>query len=163
MSIRKAAPADLETIKRISAETISGVYPHYYPKGAVEFFLEHHNESRIAEDIARGRVFLCDDGERHTVGTVTIKDNEICRLFVLPEYRGKGFGREMMDFAEKKIFGEYGGIRLDASLPAKAIYLKRGYVIEASETISAKYGDFLCYDIMTKSKTDTDRSARAGR
>lgn len=151
MSIRKAVMSDLGNVKRISAETISVVYPHYYPKGAVEFFLDHHNESGIAEDIKFGRVFLCEDELLHTIGTVTIKGNEICRLFVFPEYQGRGFGRAMMDFAEETILGEYDEVRLDASLPAKAIYLKRSYKTISAEVILTKHGDFLCYDVMIKS------------
>ena len=30
---------------------------------------------------------------------LTIKENEICRLFVLPEYQGKGYGRLLLDHA----------------------------------------------------------------
>ena len=39
MDIRKATLSDLSIIKRISEVTISEIYPHYYPKGAVDFFL----------------------------------------------------------------------------------------------------------------------------
>lgn len=38
MSIKKASISDLNTVKKISETTISEIYPHYYPKGAVEFF-----------------------------------------------------------------------------------------------------------------------------
>lgn len=44
---------------------------------------------------------------------------EICRLFVLPAYQGVGYGREMLDFAEKIISAWYSKVVLDASLPAK--------------------------------------------
>ncbi|MCH5274121.1 MAG: GNAT family N-acetyltransferase [Lachnospiraceae bacterium] len=47
----------------------------------------------IANDVQSGRVFLCYDSEQNAVGTVTLKDNEICRLFVLPEYQKRGFVR----------------------------------------------------------------------
>ena len=64
------------------------------------FFLAHHSEDNIMKDIERNRVFLCLDGSRNAVGTVTIKKNEISRLFVLPSYQGMGYGTEMLDFAE---------------------------------------------------------------
>ena len=38
MDIRQATLSDLSIIKRISEVTISEIYPHYYPKGAVDFF-----------------------------------------------------------------------------------------------------------------------------
>lgn len=147
--IVRATAQHRQAVQTITAQTIRTIYPHYYPSGAVEFFLAHHNEERIAADIASGIVFLLIEG--HTpVGTVTLRGNEICRLFVLPEYQGKGYGRALLDFAETEIRLHYPQIVLDASLPAKAIYLKRGYVPCEFHTIDTPNGDKLCYDIMIR-------------
>ena len=150
MSIKQAVISDLSTVKKISAITISEIYPHYYPKEAVDFFLVHHSEDNITEDIERNRVFLCLDGSRNTVGTITIKKNEICRLFVLPSCQGIGYGTEMLDFAEQAIFAQYSKVVLDASLPAKKIYLKRGYKDIEFNSIAVGNQEFLCYDVMEK-------------
>ena len=150
MSIKQAYKDDLQVVKYITIETINQIYPHYYPKGAVEFFIEHHNDANISNDIEAGRVYFCINDENQPVGTVTIKENDICRLFVLPEFQGKGYGRELLAFAENEIVKTYNEILLDASLPAKRIYQKRGYKEKESHIISANYGDFLCYDIMVK-------------
>ena len=150
MSIKQAVSSDLSTIKRISAITISEIYPHYYPKGAVDFFLAHHSEDNLMKDIERNRVFLCLDEYRNTVGTVTIKKNEICRLFVLPSCQGIGYGTEMLDFAEQAIFAQYSKVVLDASLPAKTIYLKRGYKEIEFNSIAVGNQEFLCYDVKEK-------------
>lgn len=40
-------------IAEIVDKTIRAVYPHYYPSGAVQFFLDLHNEQRIREALAR--------------------------------------------------------------------------------------------------------------
>jgi GNAT superfamily N-acetyltransferase len=150
MSIKQAYKEDLQVVKYITIGTINQIYPHYYPKGAVEFFVEHHNDTNILSDIEAGKVFLCVNEEGQSVGTVSIKENDICRLFVLPEYQGKGYGRKLLDFAENEITKKYEEIMIDASLPAKRIYLKRGYREKESHIINANYGDFLCYDIMVK-------------
>lgn len=150
MSIKQAYKDDLQVVKCITIETINQIYPHYYPKGAVEFFVEHHNDTNILSDIEAGKVFLCVNGEGKSVGTVSLKDNDICRLFVLPEYQGQGYGRMLLDFAENEIAKKYKEIMIDASLPAKRIYLKRGYREKESHIINANYGDFLCYDVMIK-------------
>ena len=149
MSIINAGKSDFEAVKKITAQTIECIYPHYYPHGAVEFFLSHHNDENIVSDIERGIVYLCIDNN-NAVGTVTIKENEICRLFVLPEYQGKGYGRELISFAEKRISETFGTITLHASFPAKAIYLKRGYVPTEFHSIKTDNGDYLCYDMMVK-------------
>lgn len=150
MNIIRADISDFETVKRITAETINGVYPHYYPMGAVDFFLNHHNDENIENDIRSGTVYLCFDNENIAVGTVTVKENEIGRLFVLPEYQGNGYGKELISFAENKISENYNEIILHASLPAKAIYLKRGYKETEYHSVKTENGDYLCYDIMIK-------------
>ena len=150
MSIRQAVLTDLNTVKNISELTISEIYPHYYPKGAVDFFLEHHSEENILDDIKKNRVFLCLDTSQNVIGTITVKGNEICRLFVLPDYQSKGFGTEMLGFAERIISEQYSRVVLDASLPAKQIYLKRGYRDVKFNIITVGSSDFLCYDVMEK-------------
>lgn len=149
MNIKKAVLSDVEIVRTITVQTINSVYPRYYPKGAVDFFLSHHNENNIKSDIEKGIVYVLYDNE-NAVGTVTLRNNEICRLFVLPKYQGKGFGGRLLDFSEKKIAENYSKIIIDASLPAKPIYLKRGYTFTEYHTIKTENGDFLCYDVMEK-------------
>lgn len=153
MVIKPALISDLNIVREITRATISEIYPHYYPTGAVEFFINHHNDDNIADDISNNRVFLCVDcvdSRQIAVGTVTIKNNEICRLFVLPVYQGNGYGKALIDFAETVISKSYNEIKLAASLSAKTIYLKRGYKETGYNTIKTDNGDFLCYDIMVK-------------
>ena len=150
MSIRKGVLSDLSMVRQISEVTISEIYPRYYPKGAVDFFLKHHSEDHISRDLERDLVYLCLDESREIVGTITIKENEISRLFVLPSRQGMGFGTEMLDFAEKMISERYPKIVLDASLPAKKIYLQRGYKDTEFHIISTENQDFLCYDVCEK-------------
>lgn len=149
MNIIKAAAKHLEMVQEITCETIKTIYPHYYAKGVVDFFLAHHSSENILRDIQSGIVFLLCEDER-MVGTVTIKNNEICRLFVLPQYQKCGYGKTLLDFAEQKIAEQYDEIMLDASLPAKCIYQKRGFVETETKVIATENGDFLCYDEMRK-------------
>ena len=147
--IRAAKETDFDSVKDITQTTIWSVYPKYYPSGAVQFFSNHHSDDRIRADIVAGIVFLIEvDGT--AIGTVTVADNEINRLFVLPDFQRKGYGRELMDFAEEIIRKKHDHIILDASLPAKQIYLKRGYVTAKYNVIETENGDYLCYDVMEK-------------
>lgn len=150
MSIILAQECDLKVIKEISHTTIKAIYPHYYPDGAVTFFLNHHSDENIKKDILNRCCFLCKNAEQSIVGTVTIKKNEILRLFVLPQYQCNGYGKELLDFAENIIAESYDEILIDASLSAKSIYLKRGYIEIEYHTIKTKNSDYLCYDIMKK-------------
>lgn len=145
-----ATNADLETVLKITQETISEIYPKYYAKGVVDFFLQHHNRENILEDIKSKRVWLLEDGGRF-VGTVTIKENATVRLFVLPTFQSQGFGSRLMDFAEEKIAENYDQAHIDTSLAAKEMYLKRGYKEKGTCKIVADNGDILVYDEMEKS------------
>ena len=150
MEIRKAKITELELVKEISHRTIKAVYPHYYPFGAVEFFLAHHSDEHIRKDIEDENVFLLTDDEENVAGTVTVNGCEINRLFVLPEYQGKGFGGKLIAFAEKLISQSYSEAELSASFPAKEIYLKKGYKAFEFHKILTENGDYLCYDYMKK-------------
>ncbi|MFT8352132.1 GNAT family N-acetyltransferase [Clostridium saccharoperbutylacetonicum] len=149
MDIRKAIKIDLNNIKNIAHETIQTIYPHYYPNGAVDFFIQHHSAENISADIDSGKVSILEI-DKKAVGTVTINDIEICRLFVLPHYQGKGYGKALIDFSENYISKNSKKVQLDASLPAKEIYLKRGYKEIESHSILTQNGDYLYYDVMEK-------------
>lgn len=145
-----AQNSDFSIVKDITHTTISEIYIHYYPLGAVRFFLNHHSNEAIIRDIEEKKVFICFNEEKIPLGTVTVSANEINRLFVLPQYQGKGYGSELMKYAEKLIAEKYDEAVLDSSLSAKSIYLRHGYKIIESHKINAENGDFLCYDVMTK-------------
>ncbi|MBO4473331.1 MAG: GNAT family N-acetyltransferase [Clostridiales bacterium] len=146
-----AQPKDADIVSEITQITIHTVYPKYYPEGAVEFFSRHHSMDKIVSDIENGNVYLLDVDGR-SVGTVTISENHINRLFVLPDCQHQGFGKALMDFAEEKIFKSFDTIELDASFPAKKIYLKRGYLEIEYNVIDVADGDHLCYDVMRKTR-----------
>ena len=150
MPIRPATINDRETVHSIAQETISAIYPRYYPRGAVDFFLQHHNPAAIERDIRNSCVFLAVNEEEKAVGTVTIRKNEILRLFVLPECQGMGYGKMLLNFAEETVARQYEIILVDASLPAKSLYLKRGYRETEYHKIKTENGDYLCYDVMEK-------------
>ena len=86
------------------------------------------------------------------IGTGSIRKNEICRLFILPEYQGRGYGNRLMDLLEARIFENYPKVHVDASFPAEGMYLKRGYQITSYEKIETENGDFLCYHTMEKER-----------
>lgn len=150
MNIRKADEKDFDTVKKIAQETIREIYPKYYPQGAVLFFSEHHSDENILRDIRSGIVYLLISDEDIPAGTVTLTDNEVDRLFVLPSFQHRGYGRALMDMAEEKISSAYDVIVLHASLPAKSIYLKRGYREVDYIKIDTGHGDYLCADVMEK-------------
>lgn len=113
MQIIKITDKNFNDVKNITQTTIDSVYPKYYPAGAVQYFKNHHNDENIMSDIKDGQVYCLFENE-NAVGTITIKENHINRLFVLPDFQGKGFGKELLNFTEKTIFQNYKEIEIDA-------------------------------------------------
>lgn len=153
MIIRQASINDFQKVIHISQTTIRTIYPRYYPSGAVQYFCDHHSDDRIHLDIVSGIVYLLEN-DTDVVGTVTINGNRINRLFVLPQFQHKGYGRAMLDFAEKMVLKHSDTVMIDASFPAKQIYRKRGYQETEYHMIQTDNGDYLCYDVMILSSLE---------
>lgn len=147
--IIEARLAYAQSLQILLEQTILHTYPFYYAKGAVDFFIHRHNLSEIQSDIMKSQVYVYEVNDE-IIGSVTVKNDEIYRLFVLQEYQHSGYGMELLEFAEKKLLEKGVPLRLDASLPSKEFFLKRGYKEKAYRKIQLDTGDFYCYDVMTK-------------
>ncbi|SHH82443.1 GNAT family N-acetyltransferase [Clostridium intestinale] len=146
MNIKRADLEELEVVKHIVHTTIKEIYPHYYPRGVVKFFLNHHSENNIQKAIETEIVLLLNvDGT--IVGTGSVHKNEINRVFVLPKFQGLGYGTKLLeDIIEK----DYSKIILDSSLPAYNLYHKHGYLPVKYEKIITSNKDVLCFHTMEK-------------
>ncbi|NCB41471.1 MAG: GNAT family N-acetyltransferase [Clostridia bacterium] len=148
MEIIQATAANIEDIYCITQQVIKESYKHYYPASVVDFIAEFHSKDRILADLETGQILLfkADDGSIAATGTA--KGKEIGRLFVLPKYQGQGVGTLLMEALETIVFQEHDTVRLDASLSAKTMYLKRGYKEISYEAQPIGNGDFVCYSVM---------------
>lgn len=145
----KASSKDTETVLEIVQNSITNVYPKYYPKEVVEFFCNLHCLENIAKDIEDGLVgILLVDGI--CVGTGCYRENHITRVYVKPEYQGKGYGSFIMDCLENEIAKHDSKSILDASLPASHLYEKRGYFTTEHGRHLVENNVVLVYEIMEK-------------
>lgn len=149
--IFQATLNDLDTVYNICKNTIKAVYPSFYPKGAVDYFLEYHSKEKIKEDILNGYVYI-HKFQGEVFGTISFKNNQIYRFFVEPKYQHQGYGKQLIVYAEWMIFKTYDKVILDASFPSKNLYLKNGYKEIEYNKIETKNGDKLCFDVMEKKK-----------
>jgi GNAT superfamily N-acetyltransferase len=67
-------------------------YHPAYSREVLGQFIEYHNAGNIARDVKAGRIWCAEEGGR-LVGTVTVAEGELTRMFVAPQMRGKGLGR----------------------------------------------------------------------
>lgn len=83
-------------------------------------------------DLIAAHIVIYSDGKPAAVGRYFNEGNSptyhIGRVAVMKEYRGLGYGKEIMDIAEKHIKAEGGEkIEVSAQLQAKPFYEKCGY------------------------------------
>lgn len=154
MEYIKANKKDAGWIFTIVQDTIRTIYPQYYPGEVVDFFCELHCKEHISEDIRNGHVGVLRDDDK-IVGTGCFKDDHITRVYVLPDYQGKGYGSYIMQCLENEISQKYDAVYLDASLPASHLYEKRGYQTTKHERWNVENGRILVYEVMVKSLKHT--------
>lgn len=129
--------------------TIKTVYPKYYPKEVVSFFCTLHSLDNIGRDIENDNVYaLFDNGI--LVGTGSFLDNHITRVYVLPEYQGRGYGTYIIRQLENVIKQNYESSVLDASLPAAMLYERLGYITVKHNKYIVKNDVVLVYEVMEK-------------
>lgn len=71
MELIKATQDDFRVVKNIVHNTIKDIYPNYYPKGAVEFFLSHHSDENIKNAIEEKEIYLLLE-KNNFIGTGSI-------------------------------------------------------------------------------------------
>ena len=149
MEYIKSTRENLDCIFDIVQNTVNTIYPKYYPKEVVDFFCKHHSRDNIAKDIEKGNagVLVVDN---QIVGTGSHEDNHITRVYVLPEFQGKGYGSYIMQCLEDEIAAKYHTVLLDASLPAVHMYEQRGYRTIKHEKYPVENGVVLVYEVMEK-------------
>ena len=139
-------------IYNLVQQTIKSIYPKYYPKDVVDFFCELHSLDNIRKDIENENVYALYDNNA-LVGTGCFSDNHITRVYVLPEYQGRGYGTYIIKQLENDIKKKYDTVVLDASLPAVMLYEHLGYETVNHNDYPVKNDVVLIYEVMEKKLT----------
>lgn len=149
MNYRKARMEDAAAVTDIVQKTKAEIYPKYYPKEVVDFFGQLHCYEHIAADIQKQKVYVLEAGGV-LVGTGSYEGNHITRVYVLPQYQKKGYGRYILQALEKEIAAQQNRIFLEASLPARKFYENNGYKTVKHEEWKCENDVVLVYDLMEK-------------
>ena len=106
-------------------------------------------EKHIIKDIQKNIVYVLEVNDI-IVGTGSFEENHITRVYVLPQYQGKGYGYHILKELEKEIARNYNNVILDASLPACKFYEGNGYKTVRHEEWKCDNEMILVYDVMEK-------------
>ncbi len=149
MNFQLANKNNLEQVYELVQETIRKVYPKYYLPEIVDMFREYHSREHVLQDITARNTYILWVGDT-LVGTGTIQENHITRVYVSPRFQGKGYGTYIMKQLEERIRKNYDTVDIDASLPACRLYQRLGYATVDHGIWECKNGVIQVYEIMKK-------------
>jgi GNAT superfamily N-acetyltransferase len=147
---RRFKKTDLADVRTLIYKTIDTCYPDYYCVEAVEFFKDWHNDQKILKNAKEGYTLVIEK-DSQIIGTGTIADDEIMRVFVDPVFQKQGLGKIIMRELERRAVSAGAGVvKLDASLPSKKFYELLGYVVLEETFVELENNKRLDYYKMEK-------------
>ncbi len=148
--IRQFHERDLEVVRDLICEVIDACYPSVYSGEAIKFFKKYHRYENILKDAKEGYTIVLEL-ENRIIGTGTLVEGNIKRVFVKPSYQQKGLGKMIMKKLEKKALANgVCFVVLQSSLNATVFYDDLGYKIVARTFIDLGNKKRLDYYEMAK-------------
>jgi|GEM_PF-337487 GNAT superfamily N-acetyltransferase len=142
--------SDIEALQQLIYQTIDDAYTGVYGPKAIQYFKDYHSSRQILADARQGQTIVLELNEL-IVGTGTICEQNIRRVFVSPAFQGRTFGRMVMETLEKKALSMgLHHLNLDASLPSQAFYQHLGYRTREEAFIQVSDDERLDYFYMEK-------------
>lgn len=134
IKMRMFREEDAAEAARIIAETLKTSNSRDYSKECIEANILSHSAEVLIERAKQGHTYLACDGLR-IVGCGTIaeyygspSESILLTIFVLPEYQGKGIGRQIVETLERdEYFLRAKRIEIPASITGVGFYRKLGY------------------------------------
>jgi GNAT superfamily N-acetyltransferase len=143
-------PKDIDELYTFIVNTIKVSYFGYYPEEAINHFIEYSNTTDILDD-AKNNYVIVIKNENKIIATGTLRYTHIKRVFVNPNFQGKGLGKLIMqDLEEKAKENNLQLIELHSSLFAKQFYDSLNYKMFKIGHVKVDNGELLYYQRMGK-------------
>ncbi len=134
MEIRRFCPQDAAELEQVVAKTLKISNSRDYSAECIEANIASHSAQTLLERAEEGHMYVACDGPR-IVGCGTIAgywgsqtESVLLTIFVLPEYQGRGIGRQIIETLERdEYFLRSRRIEVPASITAVEFYRKLGY------------------------------------
>ncbi|MEK6836465.1 MAG: GNAT family N-acetyltransferase [Nanoarchaeota archaeon] len=127
MAIRRFRMFDVVEIPSLIRRAIIERDNHNYTREQIDSSASYYTAERFCEDLEHKIVYVSTDNEKIT-GTATLRNDEVMACFILPEYQGRGLGREFVGALERDaVLKGFSNVWLVAVLSAVEFYEKLGY------------------------------------
>ena len=153
VNIRLFKKADNEDVWTLVQHTIGVSYRPDYSPEVIRFFQDYHPREKILDDAANGTIMVAEQGQE-IVGTGTIRDAHIRRVFIHPSHQGQGIGsliaRELEACAVRN--GQT-TVDLSSALGSRTFWESRGFYISQEHFTPVGSDLVIHYYTMTKDLT----------
>lgn len=134
MTIRRFQPEDAVETSQVVAETLKISNSKDYPPEYINANIASHSPEVIARRAEEGHMYVvCDGSKIIGCGAVagywgSTTQSILLTIFVLPEYQGRGIGRQLIQTLERdEYFLRAERVEIPASITAVEFYRKMGY------------------------------------
>ncbi|MBL8893097.1 MAG: GNAT family N-acetyltransferase [Rhizobiales bacterium] len=127
LTIRSATAEDAAAIFSITRASVAGLAVNHYSPQQISGWMGDRTPESYLEGASSGRIKIAELSGR-AVGYVDAIPGEITRLFLLPEFSGRGIGKRLIDVGiEMARVGHSGPLRVEATRNAEAFYEHSGF------------------------------------
>jgi N-acetylglutamate synthase-like GNAT family acetyltransferase len=148
--IRQALGNDLPQLLKLVHSTIDISYRDTYHAEAIQAFKDYHSRKNLTQDMETGHIIVAEQNDE-IIGTGTLLDTNIRRVFISPKWQQYGLGRKIALELEKKARSQgLAIIDLSASLGSRRFWENLGFEFQKEAFIPVANGKKLVFFEMTK-------------
>jgi GNAT superfamily N-acetyltransferase len=162
IKIRSFGPSDLKVVKELVDKTMEVNYRGFFCEEVMEYFNRFHGDVNVLQVAILGQTIVAEKDGR-ILGTGSIIDDYILRVYIDPAYQRQGVGRLVMAALEQWAASRgKKKVRLRATDISRSYYEKIGYTVMEKNLEETENGKELVYYLMEKDVGQKD-SVSAGR
>ena len=133
--IKKATIQNARSISYLIQKNTEG-NPNHYSDIQLNTWKSYNTTSKIKAQFLEREIYVAYKGNR-LVGTIALKKNEIAGFYVSYSQRGKGIGKQLLYFIQKKaVDKDYKELILTATPSAVKFYTNHGFTLIEEVTVT---------------------------
>ena len=150
ITIREFKEEDIDAVFNVIHRSVDANYTEVYPEDALRMYRHYHSQANILTDAREGFCVVAEEGGE-IVGTGTLTDVNVRRVYIAPGHQGQGIGKKIYRALEDRALElKLTRLELGASLIAQAFWESQGFIFEKREDIPTPNGEYLGFFMMSK-------------